>query len=142
MINVSIVTRPDFKGSTSNLRYDCKRIVVTALTLDPVTGQHISASIHTAMDGQIGSVDALVIVSASDMSMYEEDRLNIGDMIQQAIIDVHPGLRVSVLLSFDPSVGDAYTLVTWLGKLGQTTLTERVAKIVAVLQGLRGLVAS
>ena len=106
MITVSIATRPAFPGSTSNLRGDCTRIVGAALGVirygQPAStknSQLITSDIHPARRGQIGSVDALVLIGVSEIGLPDDYRISIAKMIREAIIDVNPGLRITVLLS-------------------------------------------
>lgn len=143
MITISIGTRSRLQVSTSNLRYDCKKLVQVAFQqIEPRIGRYIATTIQPAKARDLGSIDALIQIGVSDAAMPDEERITLSDALARAIVAVNPGLRVSVMLSLQLEIDETYGAIEWPAGWIHRGFEKALDQEVKRLQGLRTWKAS
>jgi hypothetical protein len=147
MITISIATRSHLRVSTSDLRYDCKKLVQVAFRqIEPRIGRYIATTIQPAKARDLGSIDALIQIGVSDAAMPDEERITLSDALARAIVaandEDNPGLRVSVMLSLQLEVDQTYGVIEWPAGWPHRGFEKALDQEVKRLQGLRARKAS
>jgi|GEM_PF-5755248 len=146
MITVSIATCTSFKGSTSALRQDCVRLIDAALGVTRRPGyssmRTIASSTHPARRNTLGTLDAMVLIAAEGQ-LADDRRTAVSELIKDAIVKVHPGLRISVNLSLELKVESSIDRSPAIPiRRLEAVRARKVDEEVARLQKLRGTTAT
>lgn len=109
MIQITVAVGPTFVGSVDMLKITAKRLAKitfgTAHGNRELTNQQITVSSVEAKKGELNVNDVIFIIAVqpdiAHASTLEVARIELKDVFDEAIMQVHPELRFATLLSFD-----------------------------------------
>jgi hypothetical protein len=90
--SIVVITAPDYIGPIAELLKETQKLATALIGKIPV-------SVVRADANQIGSVDALVVISAPGKTMSGSDRIHLLSDFNQAFNDLYPSLCISTLMA-------------------------------------------